>query len=383
MEIESYELFEVPPRWLFLKLTTDTGIVGWGEPVVEGRVQTVRAAVSELVENYLLHEDPLRIEDHWQAMYHGGFYRGGPILMSAIAGIDQALWDIKGKHHDAPVHELLGGRARDRIRVYQWAGGDQPSDVAREATALVDRGYSAIKMDATERLEYVAAPDEADEIVERVASVREAVGDGVDVCVDFRGRVSKAMAKRLMDRLDPYEPAFVEEPISPEHDNLLPTIETHTTTPIATGERLYTRWDCRPLFEQGAVDVIQPVNSHAGGISEVLRIAILAETYDVAVAPNCPLGPIAVAASLQVCTRIPNLLFQDHGFKIQPEQGETPQTYLDDPSVFDLVDGYVEPLDGPGLGITVREEAVREMSEIDIDWTGPLFRHPDGSIAGW
>jgi galactonate dehydratase len=383
MKITNYELFEVPPRWLFLKVVTDTGTVGWGEPVVEGRVQTVRAAVSELVENYLLDKNPLRIEDHWQAMYHGGFYRGGPILMSAIAGIDQALWDIKGKHYGAPVYELLGGPARDRIRVYQWAGGEQPSDVAREAASLVDRGYTAVKMDATERLEYVATPEEAGKIINRVASVRDAVGDDVDVCVDFRGRVSKAMAKRLMNRLDAYEPAFVEEPISPEHNHHLPTIETHTTTPIATGERLYTRWDCRPLFEQGSVDVIQPVISHAGGISEVLRIASLAETYDVTVAPNCPLGPIAVAASLQVCTRIPNLFFQDHGSRIQPEQGGTPHTYLEDPSVFHTDDGYVEPLDDPGLGITISEETVREMSETDIDWTGPLFRHPDGSIAGW
>ncbi len=383
MKVENYELFEVPPRWLFLKVTTDTGIVGWGEPIVEGRVQTVRAAVSELMENYLIDEDPLRIEDHWQAMYRGGFYRGGPILMSAIAGIDQALWDIKGKHHDAPVYELLGGPARERIKVYQWAGGEQPEDVAREAASLVDRGYSAVKMDATERMEYIATPEDIDEVVMRVAKVREAVGDSVDVCVDFRGRVSKAMAKRLMSQLDSLEPAFVEEPISPEHNNLLSTIETQTTTPIATGERLYTRWDFRSLLEKGAVDVVQPVVSHAGGISEVLRIASLAETYDVAVAPNCPLGPIAVAASVQVCTRIPNLFLQDHGSQIQLEDSETPNTYLEDPTVFDVDEGFVDPPTDPGLGITIQEETVREMAGTDIDWTGPLFRHPDGSIAGW
>ncbi len=383
MKIESYELFEVPPRWLFLKVETDEDIVGWGEPVVEGRVKTVRAAVSELMENYLLDNDPLQIEDHWQAMYHGGFHRGGPILMSAIAGIDQALWDIKGKYYNTPIYELLGGRTRERIRVYQWAGGDQPSDVASEADDLVSRGYTAIKMDATERMGYVATPDEVGMIVDRVKSVREATGGDVDIGIDFRGRVSKPMAKRLLAKLDQYEPSFIEEPTSPEHDSLIPMIETQTTTPIATGERLYTRWDYRELFEQGAVDIIQPVISHAGGISEVFRIANLAEAYDVAVAPNCPLGPIAVAASLQVCARIPNLYLQDHGFNIQVDQGPSPYTYLRDSTVFDIEDGYVEPLDSPGLGITIQEDNVREMAETDIDWTGPLFRHPDGSIAGW
>lgn len=381
MKIVSYEMFEVPPRWLFLKVTTDTGIIGWGEPVVEGRVQTVRAAVTELMENYLLEKDPLRIEDHWQAMYRGGFYRGGPILMSAIAGIDQALWDIKGQYYGAPIYELLGGQTRDRIRVYQWAGGDHPSDVAVEAESLVDSGYSAVKMDATERLEYIATPKDLEQIIDRVAHVREAVGDDVDICIDFRGRISKATAKRLMSKLDEYEPAFIEEPTSPEHTNLLPAIENHSTTPIATGERLYTRWDCRPLFERGAVDVIQPVVSHAGGISELLRIASLAETYDVTVAPNCPLGPIAVAASMQVCMRIPNLFIQDHGSNLQTNTA--PHTYLENPEVFDVENGYVTPSENPGLGITIDEEQVREMAELDIDWTSPLFRHPDGSVAGW
>ncbi len=144
-EIVDYDLYEVPPRWLFLRIKTSDGVVGWGEPIVEGRAKTVRAAVEDLIDNYLLGKDPHRIEDHWQRMYRGGFYRGGPVLMSAIAGIDQALWDIKGKLLGAPIYELLGGRARDRIQVYQWIGGDRPSEVGEAAAEKVDEGFSALK----------------------------------------------------------------------------------------------------------------------------------------------------------------------------------------------------------------------------------------------
>ena len=382
MEITDYELFELPPRWLFLRVETSDGLVGWGEPVVEGRAATVRTAVEELMDGYLLGENPLRIEDHWQTMYRGGFYRGGPVLMSAIAGIDQALWDIKGKHFDAPVYELLGGKAREKVRVYQWVGGDRPADVGRAAKEKVEAGFTALKMNATpefRRIETLAAVAEAKN---RLAEVREAVGDDVDVGVDFHGRVAKSMAKRLAAALEPHEPMFVEEPVLPEHNDALPDIAAHTSTPIATGERLYSRWDFKEVFESGAVDVIQPDLSHAGGITEVKKIASMAEAYDVALAPHCPLGPLALASSVQVDACTPNALIQEQSLDIHYNETSDVLDYLADPSVFEYEEGYVALPEGPGLGVEIDESVVRERAG-DVDWHNPVWRHADGSVAEW
>jgi len=382
VRVVDYELFRVPPRWLFLRLETSDGTVGWGEPVVEGRARTVETAVEELLETYLLGEDPLRIEDHWQTMYRGGFYRGGPVLMSAIAGIDQALWDIKGKHYDAPVYELLGGRARDRVRVYQWVGGDRPAGVAKAAAEKVDEGFTALKMNATAELRRIDTPQAIDDAVERLSQVREAVGPEVDIGVDFHGRVSKPMAKRLAKALEPHDPFFLEEPVLPEHNDALPEIAQHTTTPIATGERMFSRWDFKEVFEQGVVDVIQPDLSHAGGITEVHKIASMAEAYDVALAPHCPLGPIALAACLQVDATSPNVLIQEQSLEIHYNEQSDVLEYLTDPSVFDFEDGFVALPEAPGLGIDVDERHVREMAD-DVDWHNPVWRHEDGSVAEW
>ncbi|WP_158059070.1 galactonate dehydratase [Halorussus halophilus] len=382
MEITDYELFELPPRWLFLRVETSDGLVGWGEPVVEGRAHTVRAAVEELMDGYLLGEDPLRIEDHWQTMYRGGFYRGGPVLMSAIAGIDQALWDIKGKHFGAPVYELLGGKARDRVRVYQWVGGDRPADVGEAAKEKVDAGFTALKMNATPELRRIDSPAAIAEAENRLAEVREAVGDEVDIGVDFHGRVAKSMAKKLAAALEPYDPMFVEEPVLPEHNDALPEIANHTTTPIATGERMYSRWDFKEVFESGAVDVIQPDLSHAGGISEVKKIASMAEAYDVALAPHCPLGPIALASCVQVDACTPNALIQEQSLDIHYNETSDVLDYLSDPSVFEYEEGYVALPEEPGLGIEIDETVVRERAG-DVDWHNPVWRHDDGSVAEW
>ena len=382
-EIVDYELFEVPPRWLFLRLETVDGTVGWGEPVVEGRARTVRAAVEELLDNYLLGEDPAPIEDHWQAMYRGGFYRGGPVLMSAIAGIDQALWDIKGTQFGAPVHELMGGAARERIRVYQWIGGDRPSDVAEQAREQVEAGFTALKMNATEEIERVDDPATIQAAVTRLRQVREAVGDEIDIGVDFHGRVSKPMAKRLVRELEPYEPMFVEEPVLPEHNDALPEIAQHTTTPIATGERMYSRWDYKEVFENDTVDVIQPDLSHAGGITEVKKIAAMAEAYDVAMAPHCPLGPLALASCLQVDACSPNAFIQEQSLDIHYNETSDVLDYLADPSVFDYEDGYVEIPTGPGLGVEIDEAYVRDQAQKDVDWHNPVWQHDDGSVAEW
>jgi galactonate dehydratase len=301
--------------------------------------------------------------------------------MSAIAGVDQALWDVKGKTLGAPVYELLGGPARDRVRVYQWIGGDRPGDVGEAAREKVEAGFTALKMNATPELRRVDNPAAVDEAVERLAAVREAVGDEVDVGVDFHGRVSKPMAKRLVAALEPYEPFFVEEPVLPEHNDALPEIAAKTTTPIATGERMYSRWDFKEVFEDGSVDVVQPDLSHAGGITEVNKIASMAEAYDVAMAPHCPLGPVALAACVQVDAAAPNALIQEQSLDIHYNETSDVLDYLEDPSVFEYEDGYVDLPEGPGLGIDVDEDAVRASEE--PDWHNPVWRHEDGSVAEW
>ncbi len=382
MKITKLECFIVPPRWCFLKIETDEGIVGWGEPVVEGRANTVKEAVNEMAD-YLIGKDPLRIEDHWNALYRGGFYRGGPILMSAIAGIDQALWDIKGKYYNAPVYQLLGGACRDSIRVYSWIGGDRPSEVGKAAKDVVDAGFTAVKMNGTEELQYIDLYEKIDQAVARIAAVREAVGDYVGIGIDFHGRVHKPMAKILAKELEPYRPMFIEEPVLPENNEALKEIARNTNIPIATGERMFSRWDFKGLLSDGYVDIIQPDLSHAGGITECKKIASMGEAYDVALAPHCPLGPIALASSLQIDATSHNAFIQEQSLGIHYNQGNDLLDYITDPSVFTYKDGHVEIPQGPGLGITINEEKVRKMAEIGHNWRNPIWRHRDGTIAEW
>lgn len=382
MKIKSYELFQVPPRWLFLKIETDEGIVGWGEPVIEGKAATVKAAVDELMEN-LIGKDPLNIEDHWNLMYRAGFYRGGPILMSAISGIDQALWDIKGKYYNAPVHQLLGGKARDSIKVYSWIGGDRPSDVGEAAKEVVSKGFTAVKMNGTEELQYVDSYEKIDQVIERIAAVRESVGPHIGIGIDFHGRVHKPMAKILVKELEAYRPMFIEEPVLPENNEALRDIVNHTAIPIATGERMYSKWDFKKLLTDGYADIIQPDLSHAGGITECKKIISMAEAFDVAAAPHCPLGPIALAACLQVDATCHNAFIQEQSLGIHYNQGSDLLDFIVDNQVFKYEEGYVKIPDGAGLGIEINEDHVRKMTEIGHNWRNPVWRHKDGSIAEW
>ncbi|MDG0791506.1 galactonate dehydratase [Cohnella ginsengisoli] len=382
MKITGIELFIVPPRWLFLKIDTDEGITGWGEPIVEGRARAVRAAVEEL-SGYLIGKDPLAIEDHWQAMYRGGFYRGGPVLMSAIAGIDQALWDIKGKYHQAPIYQLMGGACRQKIKVYSWIGGDRPSDVGEAALRAQSEGFTAVKMNATEELQYIDSYEKIDEVLKRVAAVRGAVGPYLGIGIDFHGRVHKPMAKILAKELEVFRPMFLEEPVLPENNEALREIASATNIPIATGERMFSRWDFKRLLADGYADIIQPDVSHAGGITECKKIASMAEAYDVALALHCPLGPIALAACLQVDATCHNAVIQEQSLGIHYNQGNDLLDYMVDSSVFNYVDGCVTIPDGPGLGIEIDETHVRKMAEIGHDWKNPIWRHQDGSVAEW
>ena len=382
MKIKSIELFEVPPRWMFLKITTECGISGWGEPVLEGRATTVKAAVEEL-KPYILGADARKIEDLWQVLYRGGFYRGGPILMSAIAGIDQALWDIKGKALGVPIHELLGGAVRDKMRMYVWIGGDRPDQVAEQAKSRIEQGYTAVKMNGTAEFEWIDNPSKVEQAVQRMAMVREAVGDTVGIGIDFHGRVHKGMAKVLMKELEPLKPMFIEEPVLSENMEAFASIAPYTSAPIATGERLFSRWDFKNICMQGIVDIIQPDLSHAGGISEVKKIATMAEAFDIALAPHCPLGPIALASCLQVDFSSINAFIQESSLGIHYNEGADLLDYLEDPTVFEVKDGFIDLLTAPGLGININEEKVRELSGKAHQWKNPIWRNEDGSVTEW
>lgn len=382
MKITGLKTWRVPPRWCFVKIETDEGVHGWGEPVLEGRAATVEAAVHEL-SDYIVGKDPRRIEDIWQMLYRGGFYRGGPILMSALAGIDQALWDIKGKALGVPVHELLGGAVRDKMRMYCWIGGDRPHNIGRQAKEVVDRGFTAFKMNGTPELAIIDSYEKIDAAVARIAEARDAVGMGVGIGVDFHGRVHKPMAKILLKELEPFRPMFVEEPVVAEHLRSLPEIAGNICYPIATGERMFSRYDFREVLERGYVDILQPDLSHCGGITEGRKIATMAEAYDVALAPHCPLGPISLAASLAVDFVSHNAFIQEQSMGIHYNKDNDVLDYLLDPSPLQIVDGYLPLLDKPGLGVEINEAFVEERSKHASNWKNPIWRHEDGSIAEW
>ncbi|MFJ2956332.1 galactonate dehydratase [Streptomyces sp. NBC_00669] len=381
MKIVRVETFLVPPRWLFCRIETDEGVVGWGEPVVEGRAEVVRAAVDVLAEQ-LIGQDPLRIQDHWQVLTKGGFYRGGPVLSSAVAGLDHALWDIAGKVYGAPVHALLGGAVRDKVRVYAWIGGDEPSRLTEQVTAQVEAGFTAVKMNGAGRTDPIPSAAATAAAVARVAAVREVLGPDRDVAVDFHGRFTPAGARRVLHELAPLHPLFVEEPLLPELGHLLGPLAAGTSVPLATGERLYGRAEFLPVLSAG-IAVAQPDLSHAGGITEVTRIAALADTFGAQLAPHCPLGPISLAASLQVAFCTPNFLIQEQSLGIHYNKEADLLSYLVDTEPFRFVDGHAHRTTLPGLGVDVDEAAVRAADRSGHAWRNPVWRHADGSFAEW
>jgi galactonate dehydratase len=371
MKITKLQTFFVKPRWVFLKMHTDEGVAGWGEPIVEGWSHTVAAAVEEMG-RYLIGQDPRRIEHHWQALYRGAFYRGGPVLTSALSGIEQAMWDIAGKSLGVPVHQLLGGAVREKVRVYGHVGGTDADAYIASGRAALQKGFTAVKTALFDAARPVESAEFVDRAVERMAALRQAVGRKVDIGVDFHGRVGPAMAIRLCKALEPHDPMFVEEPCLPENVDAMVDVARSTTIPIATGERLFTKWGFREVLEKRAAAILQPDVSHAGGILEVRKIAAMAETYYAALAPHCPLGPISLAACLQVDACTPNFLCQ--------EQVCLGEGYLKKPFV--LKDGYIDVPTGPGLGIEVDEDALRQV-QYDGAWENPRLWHEDGSVADW
>jgi galactonate dehydratase len=382
MKIDRVETFLVAPRWLFVRIETDDGMVGWGEATLESRCEPVAAAI-EVFSEYLLGEDPTTIEKHWQVLSKSGFYRGGPVLSSAVAGVDQALWDLLGKSLGVPVHVLLGGAVRDRVRVYSWIGGDDPAEIRDNASQQIEAGFTAVKMNAAGVLRALDTSAAMDKTLGLAAAARDVMGPDGDFALDFHGRFSTAMARRLVSELEPYRPLFVEEPVLPEYaPHTLESVIRSTSIPIAAGERCYNRTDFLPLLRAGLA-IAQPDLAHCGGISEGRRIATLAETFDALLAPHCPIGPLGLAASLQVSFTSPNFLIQEQSMGIHYNTDAELLDYLLDTAVFDFRDGHCELPSRPGLGVDIDEPAVRRAANSPHSWRGPVWFREDGSMAEW
>lgn len=383
MKITKLELIKVKPRWMFLKMYTDTDIIGLGEPVLEGHCTSVEAVIKEF-EEYLIGKDPMQIEHHVQALYRGGFYRGGPLMLSAISGIEQAMWDIKGKYYNCPVYEMLGGKCRDKIRMYthiKRAGvpAEFPLETMLEiADERLKDGYTALKYSIIPPIKPIDTPENTRKHVERFAAVREKIGMGVDLAIDFHGRVSPAMAVRLAEELKPYMPMFIEEPCLPENVDCMVTIARSTSIPIAAGERLFGKWQYRELLEKQAVSVVQPDICHCGGIFEGRKIAAMSELYFGTLAPHNPLGPISLASCLQLDACTPNFLVQEHPGN--PDKSDLGVGYIKNPFV--IKNGYIDVPNGPGLGVELDEEALKDKI-YDGKWTTPRLYFEDGSNAEW
>ena len=368
LAITNVETFLVKPRWLFLKIHTNAGIVGLGEPITEGRAKTCATAVEE-IKPYLMGKDPRRVAHHWQAIYRHAFYRGGPVLTSALSGIDQALWDIKGKALGVPIYELLGGPTRDRIRVYGHAGRPEQVKITK---ANGFRAFKTVVDSEGAEAQGVASPKYIDRIVERFAALREAAGPECLYGIDFHGAVGPQTAKLLIKALEPYNPSFIEEPVQCQNVDVMAQIARGTHIPIATGERIFTKWGFREILEKGAASILQPDLCHAGGITETRLIAGMAEAYYALIAPHNPLGPISLASGLQLAASIPNFFVQ--------EQVSLGKGYLKAP--FTVEEGFIPLPTKPGLGIELDEEALA--NKINHDWTNPEpYDSWDGAVVDW
>ncbi|MBU2700206.1 galactonate dehydratase [Sporomusaceae bacterium BoRhaA] len=381
MKIKEIKIYRVKPRWIFIKISTDEGVEGWGEMISGTKTETVVAGAEEMGQ-YLIGKNPFAIESLWQELYKT-FFRGGPINTTVVSGIEMALWDIKGKFCNMPIYELLGGRARDRIKVYSWIGGDRPDDVVKEALDRKNRGFDAVKMNATEELHYIDSYAKIQAVVDRVASIRDALGEDFGIGVDFHGRVHKPMAKVLAKALDSYKLMFLEEVVLPENEEAFEEVAKHTSTPLATGERLCTRWQYKNIFKQGVIDIIQPDVALAGGILETRKIIATAESFDMAAAPHAPYGPIALAATLQIDACSPNVFIQEQSLGIHYNKGFDLLDFVKNKEIFQYQNGFVNLPDKPGLGLEIDEELVKKVSEEGLVWKNPKWKNYDGTQAEW
>ena len=379
MKIAKIEQFFPMQRMRLVKITTDNGIVGWGETTLEGKPKSTWGAVEELAD-YFIGKDPLRIEHHWQHVYRSAFFRGGNVLMSALSGIDQALWDIAGKHYGVPAYKIMGGAVRDRIRVYAHWGIHSDTDealrIAKERLdMLMKKGYTAFKSGPPGTWRAHEPPSRIDAFVKKAYMMREWVGDDIELCFDFHGKMAPGLAIEVCHELKGMRPMFVEEPIPQENPQALKEVSDHVPFPIATGERLLSRWEFKDLFEKQAVSYIQPDASHAGGITELKKIANMAEVYYIHILPHCAIGPVAFSACMQVDAVVPNFLCQE---QVDIGLGEG---LIEEP--WQVVDGHVELPTKPGLGFELIASEVEKNIEYTEELGGELHYENDGSVADW
>ena len=379
MKIIKIEQFFPRPRTRLVKVTTDQDLVGWGETTLEGKPKSTMAAVEELA-SYLLGKDPLRIEHHWQHIYRSAFFRGGPVNLTALSGLDQALWDIAGKYFGVPIYQLLGGPVRDRIRVYAHWGIDSLSeaglDAARQRLERLQKlGYTAYKSGPGGKWRGHEPPAVIDEFVRRAYLMREWTGEEVELAFDFHGKMTPALAIEICHEIKGMRPMFVEEPVPQENVDALKLVSDHVSFPIATGERLLTRWGFREVFEKHAAAYIQPDASHVGGVTELKKVANMAEVYYMHVLPHCAIGPVAFAACLQVDAVTPNFLVQEQG------DGCLGNGLLEED--WKVAGGHVELPTRPGLGLRINEAEAQQKIEYSEELGGEFYHPADGSIVDW
>jgi len=359
-------------NWVFVQVRTDEGIEGVGEASLYGKALTMHAAIDELKDT-VEGQDPGRVEHLFQEMYRHAFWRGGPVLTSAISGIEMALWDIKGKALGVPVYDLLGGYVRDEVRYYCNLGDGEADDLLKRAKKWTDQGVDAFKIYPFPPVRTVDNLKAIRVAEEKIAALREAYGNDIDIMIDFHGRLSPTMAIMAEEVMRPYEPLFIEEVTLPENVDGLAKVAAQSKTPIAAGERLYTRWGVRELIEKELVSVVQPDLCHCGGIYEGRKIAAMAEAHWIAAAPHNPYGPVAAAACAQLDFCLPNFAIQEHVFDDVPwrDMVYTPTLKLEN--------GRLKRPTAPGLGIElVLDEIAKHPYEHQdqVKWF-----HDDGAVA--
>ena len=378
-EVIPHVLFAGRTNLIFVEVRTDAGIVGLGEASLEGKTEAVVGAINDIAE-YLIGQDPTRIEHHWQTIYRHSFWRGGVVIGSAISGIEQALWDILGQALGVPIYDLLGGRVRDRVRLYaNGPRGETSEEIAESCVQIVEAGWSALKLVPFEAVPGVAGQRELREARRRIQLIRDAVGWEVDILIDCHGRLTPTSAVQMAEALDEFDIFFFEEPVLPEDPRALAEVAASISIPVATGERLFTKWGFRDVLDLGAAAVLQPDIAHCGGIWEARKIAVVAEVSYVGVAPHNPYSWLLTMASIQLDFAIPNFVIQEFLIDHPPDVERLfARPFTWQPG------GWVEPPTAPGLGVELDWDAVRAHEQLPYRKTyQPSLWHVDGSVADW
>lgn len=376
MKIESIETHichAYRTNWVFVRVLTDVdGLYGVGEATLEYKEHTVAQACHEL-EPIFVGQDPHHIEALWHKAYRDAYWRGGPVLMSALSAIEMALWDIKGKDLGVPVYQLLGGKVRDGISCYAnawFAPAKTPDEFALKATMAVEQGFKALKWDPFGAAYLQIGREQLHQAMACIEAVHDAIRGRADIIIEAHGRFDIPTAVRIGRLLEPFDILWLEEPIPPQNLEGLAEVKKRVSIPIAAGERLYNRWDFRTLFTLGAADFIQPDVSHVGGISEAKKVAAMAEAYHIPICPHNPSGPVANAATLQLAACIPNFYLLETMSSDVPWRG----AIADEEVVFK--DGDMMIPDKPGLGIDIN---IREIKKHPYQFKG--LRHYEGTLT--